>query len=227
MTIKRFTPPVERIIPLVATDVGRPLVHFASNLRYEHLLRDVRQVLERLTSISTNIQTTAGEWYSMRILPYRTLDNYISGAVITFTDVTGMKVLESQLQEAARFAESVVETVREPLLVLDGDLRILTASRPFLQSFRLTATEAQGQLLPSLSNGAWDNPSLLRHLQELLAPATLTETATEAAFDSYVLESHFPELGRYRLVLYGRAILRGGHQTNRLLLGVETMEKII
>ncbi|GGG57630.1 chemotaxis protein CheR [Hymenobacter glacieicola] len=226
MTIKRFTPPVERIIPLVPTDVGRPLMHFASNLRYEHLLRDVRQVLERLTSVSTNIQTVSGEWYTMRILPYRTLDNYISGAVITFTDVTGMKVLENQLQEAARLAESVVETVREPLLVLDGDLRVVTASPSFLQAFRLTAPEVQGQPLASLSNGAWDNPGLERHLQALLAPAILTETATEAAFDSYVLEAQFPELGRRRLVLYGRAILRGGHQTNRLLLGIETLEVV-
>ena len=88
MVIKRFTPPVHRIISLLPADVGRPITHFANYLRYENLAQDVQQVLDRLVSVEANIQTTSGEWYAMRILPYRTLDNYISGAVITFTDIT-------------------------------------------------------------------------------------------------------------------------------------------
>ncbi|GAB3226240.1 chemotaxis protein CheB [Hymenobacter seoulensis] len=221
MAIKRFTPPVERIIHLMPTDVGRPLLHFASNLRYEHLLRDVRQVLDRLTSISTNIQTTSGEWYTMRILPYRTLDNYISGAVITFTDVTGLKKLEAQLQEAARSAESIVETVREPLLALDRELRVLTVSKAFADTFQVAPEKVQGQPFTSLCNGAWDTPALRQQLTDLLNPASET-----TRIEKLTIEATFPNLGRRRVLLYGRAILRGGHQTDRVLLGIESVETL-
>ncbi|MGI4874217.1 MAG: CheR family methyltransferase [Janthinobacterium lividum] len=99
LNIKRFTPPVARIINLMPADVGRPLAHFASNLRYDNLLPDVQHVLDRLTSAETNIQTLAGEWYTMRILPYRSLDNYINGIVITFTDITVLKQLELRVKD--------------------------------------------------------------------------------------------------------------------------------
>lgn len=129
MVIKRFTPRVHRIVPLLPADVGRPITHFAHTLRHAHLAQDVQQVLDRLATVEASIQTTQGEWYAMRILPYRTLNNYISGAVITFTDITALKTLEAQLQESARFAESIVETLREPLLVLDAELYVLGISR--------------------------------------------------------------------------------------------------
>ena len=112
LLIKRFTAPVGRIINLLPTDVGRPLAHFASSLRYEHLLRDVQQVLDRLTSVETTVQSTRGEWYTLRILPYRSLDNYINGAVLTFTDITALKKLETRLQGTAHPAESQPATGR-------------------------------------------------------------------------------------------------------------------
>ena len=78
------------------------------------------------------VQTPDGRWYTMRILPYRTLDNRIDGAVVTFTEVTRLKRLEGSLQRAKAYAESIIGTVREPLLVLDSDLRAVSANACFL-----------------------------------------------------------------------------------------------
>ncbi|QKG58166.1 PAS domain-containing protein [Hymenobacter sp. BRD128] len=214
LVIKRFTPPVGRIISLLPGDVGRPLAHFTSSLRYEHLLRDVQQVLDRLTSVETNIQTTRGEWYTLRILPYRSLDNYINGAVLTFTDITALKTLEARLQAAARFGASMMATMREPQLALDADLAIVSANQAFADAFRQPLAGLAGRPLASLG-GAWAQPALLQQLQQLLDLATPT-----AEFSGLALTADFPGLGRRRVVLYGCRLLHQGQPTGQLMLGV-------
>ncbi|QNE39724.1 chemotaxis protein CheR [Hymenobacter sp. NBH84] len=218
MLVKRFTPPVSRIVNLMPSDVGRPLMHFASNLRYEHLVRDVQQVLSRLTSQEANIQAVNGQWYTMRILPYRTLDNYISGAVITFTEITSLKQMEKQLQESARFAASIHEAVREPQLTLDKQLRVLTASRSFAEAFREQASELPGKPLVSLNGGAWDKPALRHQLHQLLDPES-----DQMEFNDLTLDMALPEVGRRQVVLYGRRLLHLEQPTNQVLLGVKSI----
>ncbi|GAC1587854.1 MAG: chemotaxis protein CheB [Hymenobacter sp.] len=214
MVIKRFTPPVHRIVSLLPADVGRPITHFANTLRYETLARDVQQVLDRLVTVEANIQTTQGEWYDMRILPYRTLDNYISGAVITFTDITALKTLEAQLQETTRFAESIVETMREPLLVLDAGLHVLAISQAFAQLFALEPALVKGQPLRELDGGAWQQAVLRQRLSEALRhPAE--------PFEDFHFKADFPGAGPRELLIYGRCLTSHGAQTGHLLLGVQ------
>ncbi|WBA43415.1 CheR family methyltransferase [Hymenobacter canadensis] len=215
MLIKRFTPPVSRIIALMPADVGRPITHFASTLRSENLAATVQQVLDRLISTEATIQTTSGDWYAMRILPYRTFENYISGAVITFTDVTAMKQLEERVQVSRRLAESIVETVREPLVVLDEQLRILTVSQAFATTFGVDAAAAKGQELRLLSNGAWQQPALHQQLARLL-------DGTAEGFDDFGLDVSFPGAGRQSVLLYGRRILSEGQPTGHVLLGLQS-----
>ncbi|MBM3128413.1 MAG: PAS domain S-box protein [Chloroflexi bacterium] len=103
--ILRFTPAVTRIIPLQASDVGRPLEHFSSNVtNVENLASDIRAVLDLLTPHEAEVQTKDGHWYLMRILPYRTLENVIEGVVLTFCEITEQK----RLQEALRNTESAL-----------------------------------------------------------------------------------------------------------------------
>jgi len=212
MTIKRFTPSVGRIVPLHLADVGRPITHFANNLRYAALAQDVRQVLDRLTSVEVTIQTLTNEWYAMRILPYRTLDNYISGAVITFTEVTNMKHLEEQLRETMLYTESIVETMQEPVLVLNDTLHVLTVSQAFAEAFGVNTQQARGQQLTSLNHGQWRNASLLEHLHTLVQP-------DGPAFNNLLLQ--LPD--QPPVLIYGRRIRSEGHETNRFLLGVHIL----
>jgi two-component system CheB/CheR fusion protein len=215
LIIKRFTPSIGRIFKLVATDVGRPITDFANNLRYDHLARDVQHVIDRLVSVEVNIQTTTGEWYAMRILPYRTLDNYINGAVITFNDITKLKDLEEKLQGTTTFAESIIETVREPLLVLNHDLRILTVSQAFAKRFALNVHEVKGQALNELSEGAWNQPRLRHQLRNLISDAG-------EEFDDLPLQIKLPGLDSQTLLVYGRRLLSHGSQMDCLLLGVSS-----
>ena len=110
LRILRFTPAATRIINLIAPDVGRPVSHILSNLKgYDRLTQDVRAVLDTLATKETQVQTTEGNWYIMRIQPYRTLDNVIEGAVITFVDITERK----QAEEARHAIEEKFRALHE------------------------------------------------------------------------------------------------------------------
>lgn len=99
--ILRFTPAATRIINLILSDVGRPVAHVVSNLvGYDQLVTDTQTVLDRLIPQEREVQTTAGLWYTLRIQPYRTLENMIEGAVITFVDITEMVQTREALRKA-------------------------------------------------------------------------------------------------------------------------------
>ncbi len=110
LRILRFTPAATRIINLILTDVGRPVGHLVSNLTgYNRLTQDVQAVLDTLLPREAQVQTAEGNWYTMRILPYRTLDNVIEGAVITFVDITELR----QTDAMCRALEQKYRTLHE------------------------------------------------------------------------------------------------------------------
>jgi two-component system CheB/CheR fusion protein len=101
LRIVRFTPTVTNIINLIAGDAGRPVGHIVSNLvGYNRLVEDTKSVLDTLIPKEVEVQSITGVWYTMRILPYRTLNNVIEGAVITFVDISVAKKAEEALRLA-------------------------------------------------------------------------------------------------------------------------------
>jgi len=128
LRIQRFTPTITRIINLIPSDVGRPVAHTVSNIvGYDSLVSDAQSVLNTLIPKELEVQTKAGTWYSMRILPYRTLDNVIEGAVITFVDITAVvdaRVALRTANDLLRLAV-VVRDAHDAIVMQDLDGRIL------------------------------------------------------------------------------------------------------
>ena len=100
--MKRFTRDAGRIFRLVATDTGRPLADIKSTLVGEDIIADAQDVLDSMIPRQKEVQTTDKLWYLARLTPYRTLDNVIDGVVITFTDITSLKSLESESPQYPR-----------------------------------------------------------------------------------------------------------------------------
>lgn len=120
LRILRFTPTVATLINLIETDVGRPVDQIRSTLRdYDRLAADSKEVLSTLVAKELEVESKAGAWYLLRIRPYRTLENVIEGAVITFTDCTALKNTQTALQksETLRRLAVVVRDSRDAVLV--------------------------------------------------------------------------------------------------------------
>ena len=99
LKVRRFTPRMTKIIKLIPGDVNRPITDLASDLIYPKLAADARAVLRTLVFKETPVKTVDERWFSVRIMPYRTLDNRIDGLVITFADITAAKTLEATLRQ--------------------------------------------------------------------------------------------------------------------------------
>jgi two-component system CheB/CheR fusion protein len=128
LRILRFTPSVVALINLIEADVGRPVDQIRSNLvGYDRLAMDIGEVLEGLVPKELEVQTISGEWYLLRIRPYRTLENVIEGAVITFTEISAIKQAQAALRdsEALRRLAVVVRDASDAILVQDMTGRIL------------------------------------------------------------------------------------------------------
>ena len=143
--ILRFTPTISTLIGLIETDVGRPVDQIRSNLvGYDSLASDIRDVLESLVPKELEVQTIAGDWYLLRIRPYRTLENVIEGAVITFTDISLTKKAQAVLRdsEAMRRLAVVVRDARDAILMQDTNGRILGWNPAACRMYGWTEAEA-------------------------------------------------------------------------------------
>jgi len=111
LNILRFTPPAKKIVNLIDGDIGRPIRHIVHNLEYERLVEDAEEVLRTLRSKEIEVRTTStnGNWYSMRVHPYRTTQNVIEGVVVTFVDISDRKHAEMELQESERRYRAIGE----------------------------------------------------------------------------------------------------------------------
>ena len=213
LCIKRFTMEAKRVSNLIAIDVGRPLSDIVSKLADTRMLEEAQDVLQTLVAKEREVQTSDGSWFFMRILPYRTAKNTIDGLVLTFQDITKMKFAEQVVQAARGLAANIVETVREPLLVLDDQLRVVSANQAFYRTFQVTQREVEQQLLYHLCHGAWNIPDLRRLLEEILPKST--------SFQDFVVDKTFPSVGRKILALNGRRLMQQTAQPGRILLAME------
>jgi two-component system CheB/CheR fusion protein len=98
LNVRQFTPQATKIIKLIPADVGRPITDLASELRYPELAEDAQEVLRTLAFTEKPISARDGRWFTVRIMPYRTLDDRIDGVVITFANITGSKSIEAKLR---------------------------------------------------------------------------------------------------------------------------------
>lgn len=214
LCIMWFSPASTKLLDLMPSDIGRPIKNFALKVADEALLRDAEVVLRDLGGIDAEVRSDAGRWYLRRLLPYRTHDNRIAGVVVSFFDITARKQATDAVDEARIYAETIIETVRHPILVLDRELRVQSINPAFCEAFACPEEASAGYLLHELDHGAWDIPEL-RHLLQ----AVLTD---DKPFQGFAVKHQFPRLGLRSMLLNARKLVRrGGDQRDLILLAIE------
>jgi len=193
LNISRFTPFMTRVFNLIQSDIGRPISDITSKVSYKDIMQDSRKVLDTLAAREQEIQTLEGEWLNMRIMPYRTVDNVIDGVVITFVDITEARRIKDEIRKAKQFAESIVDSIREPLLVLDSRLRVVSASRSFYRTFKVLPEDTEHRYVYELGQREWNIPALRKLMEEILSE--------KKAFQDYIIEHDFPSIGKKKMIL--------------------------
>jgi len=212
LVIRSFTREAARVYHLVSSDVGRPLVDIKSELEGADILAEAQSVLETLESHEREVRTTGGAWYLARIQPYRTLDNAINGVALTFVPFTEVKKIRDELRTARNLAENIIDTVREPLVVVDPDFRVVSANRSFYELFRTLPEETVGCLFYQLGNRQWDIPAL-RALLETVLPLG-------RSFDDFTVDHEFAGIGQCSILVSARPIVGTTRETQLILLSI-------
>jgi len=128
-------------------------------------------------------------------------------------EIAERKRAEETFMEAQKYVESIVETIREPLVVLTADLRVTSANRSFYQTFEVMPEETEGQFIYDIGNRQWDIPALREFLEEIIPK--------NSHFNDFEVDHEFPVIGRKRMLLNARRIHREGKSTDMILLAID------
>jgi two-component system CheB/CheR fusion protein len=167
--------------------------------------------VDEVSTREREVTDREGNRLSLRVRPYKNLDNKIDGAVLAVFD-TEAAHRQSEAQAAWDYADAMLELLHEPLLVLDVHLRVRKANAPFLQMFRVAPGETEGRMVYELGNGQWNIPKLRSLLEKVL---TANEQIT-----GYDVEHTFPGIGRKKMRLNARRVDHGDRDVDRILLAI-------
>lgn len=168
LRIRRFTPTAEKVLKLIPTDVGRPFTDLRTNVLVPNLEQLILDALDRLTVKELEVQDREGRWHALRIRPYKNVENKIDGVVIALWDIDVVRRSAAEIQHARDYAAAITDSVTEPLLILEADLRVKQANRAFYRTFRTKPEDTENRFVYSLGNGAWKIPRLRPFLEALL-----------------------------------------------------------
>ena len=155
LNILRFTPQVTKLFNIIPTDIGRSITHIVSNFEYPSIEIVIMEVIERLSGKELEIKTKKGDWYNMRIMPYRTTDNFINGAVLTFNKITPLKSMEFKLSTLVDYTQATIEKLTDACILIDKEKTILAVNHKFLNLFRLRDSEVIEHSFLEIVHNLW------------------------------------------------------------------------
>jgi two-component system CheB/CheR fusion protein len=165
--IRRFTPMAQKLFNLLPADVGRSIAHIKPDFQDVDLEKLIGEVVSEVRAIEREIQDSKGNWFSLRIRPYKTLDNRIDGAVMTLFDIGVLKKQQIELTRVRDLNRAVIETVRDPLIVVSREFVVQNVNRAFCRVFAVSPADVEGKNVHDLENGQWELADLRTLLEEL------------------------------------------------------------
>ena len=218
LSIRRITPAAAKLFKLLPADIGRPFTDIKlnideSDMTSHDLELQIANVLASLQPIEREVRDLEGRWHALSILPYRTQENKIDGIVLALQEIHAVKSANEQLAKSANFFRGIIDTVREPLLVLDHEQRVVDASRSFLRTFEVSLEQTVNRTLYELGDGQWNIPAL-RSLLERVLPE-------EQAVTDFELDHDYESIGHKTMLLNARRLVQPDQLQPMILLAIE------
>ena len=205
LRIRRISPTAEKLLNLTPADLGRPVGSIKLPLSLPDLVPLLTEIIDTVTAVEREVRDERGRRFSLRVRPYKTLENRVDGAVLMLVDVDVMS-------RALELAEGIITTLREPVVVLDESLRVRMANPAFHRTFQISPQESAGRAFYELSGREWDNPDLRRLIEGILS--------ANSTIENFVLE-HESERGKRVMVLNARRLVLPSETPALILLAME------
>jgi two-component system CheB/CheR fusion protein len=212
LRVRRFTPTARTISSLIPGDVGRPIEDVKLKVEVDNLVEKIKETMAAMAPREWEVQALDGRWFRLQIRPYRTADNRLDGATLSFVDVDVLKLAVQSAESARDYARSIVETVPTSLVVLDENLHVVSANHAFYHDFAVSPDAADGIGFFDLTDGSWDAPALREAVERSLTAGS--------RFQDLEIHREFPRVGHKDLTVAGCPILRD-QRGSMLLLAIE------
>jgi two-component system CheB/CheR fusion protein len=206
MRIRRFNPGAEKLFNLIQTDIGRPIDNLQHNLKLNGFGKKVKKSVNELTIVEEEVVSDEGRWYLMKIRPYRSINDRIDGAVILFTDITSLRQSLDASRQALVLSAGIIETMSDPLVILQADLRIKSANQAFFRTIKSSAAEMTNKYIYELNTAPWNSLAL----QDLLHDVT----ANNVEVSDHKLDWESPETGQCTMLVNIHHIVEEGAETS-------------
>lgn len=213
LRIRRVTPIAEKSLHIIPTDIGRSIADIRLPIRFPHLRELILDVIESVQPRHQEVEDETGRCHTLWAHPYKTWDNKIDGAVITLIDIDEIKKGKRETEQALSYVQGILGTMREPLVVLDKGLHVMSANAAFYDMFQVTAKDTEGVRIYELGNRRWNTPQLREALEKIL-PQRSSLKDFEIVFD-------FPGIGRKVMYLNGRKLIQKEGEEELILLAME------
>jgi two-component system CheB/CheR fusion protein len=212
LRIRLYTPVAQKSLRIIPPDVGRSIADLKLPIKFPDLRELVLEVIASVQPKSVEVEDEEGRWYTLWVRPYRTQDNKIDGAVITLIDIDEVK-RRAKIERSLSYVQGILDTMTEPLVVLDKHLRVRSANNSFYRMFNVNAKETEGMLFYELGSKQWDTPKLRAVLENVLPQKT--------PFQDLELECDFPHIGKKIMRVNAHQLLQEGQEEELILLVME------
>ncbi len=217
LNIRFFTPAAKSLFNVIASDVGRPLADLTRQFEDSDLLPDARAVLASHAPVRREVKAADGGWFMRGMLPYRSDDSSIEGVVITFAGISEMKAAEREIEAARAYLDSIIATIRQPLVVLDEELRVISASSSFHRIFSVKPEELIGRHLLAVRDYL-DVSALREFLASIQARGT--------TINDHEVEIELPGQGRRAFLMSARVLREKPSARRKILVAIVDVTEV-
>jgi two-component system CheB/CheR fusion protein len=215
LLIRRVTPITKKSFRIISSDVGRSITDIKLPPKFPDLKKVILEVIDTMQPQNEEVVDEEGNWYTLWVRPYLTLDHKIDGAIISLMDINEIKLAKLAQGRALLYVEGIMDTMREPLVVLDKTFRVKNANKAFYDTFKISPNKTEGVSFYELGKKEWDTPKIRELLEKVLPQKKFLQ--------DFEVEFNFSNLGSMTVCVNAHRLIHEDSNEEWILLVMENI----